>query len=433
MYWACVFPNGMYLVDNGDATGEWTASGPRSDTRCTAPDGGGSCTGTGQYSVFEWNDWAVTDTHAGDATPYEWVRGSATWTGFDPSGSQDYLNPLALTWRPNLAGVCSAKSAWLPITDATGGGLVWLPMWDGDSNECLPGNLYWDDTGSAIWPLEYFASSGDPTYTAPPAAPSLEITGSFIPDGLVSITLVAADYDGEDVTCSVQADGSSPYSGTVASGEFVVWDGVATSFADNGVYAVECSADDGEFTGSDPAVESVRSLVTIGSGLENILSEDCGSWTNISCHVGLVLKWAFVPDQDVVSGFVTDVSEAFPFSLAADLIEGVTSLSDWDGSAAVRPGITLPAYVPGINDPGATLTILGPDLSTGPVGSRGSTCEYDAGDLGSSPTCYNWDGEIYELWGYRTFLRSLLIVLAWMGFALALYRRYERAVTGGDG
>ena len=142
----------------------------------------------------------------------------------------------------------------------------------------------------------------------PSGAPTIEVDGLLLPDMALDLWLDAPDHNGEDVTCTVQGDPSSPYAGTVASDVFDIW--VQDSFPDNGIFAVECVADDGVFDDTDPEIGSVRRLLTVGSGLENVLGEDCGAWYNIACHFGTALTWAFVPDADVLYEMWDDLTEA---------------------------------------------------------------------------------------------------------------------------
>jgi len=86
--------------------------------------------------------------------------------------------------------------------------------------------------------------------------------------------------------------------------------------------------------------------------------------------------------------------------------------------------------VPGLNDPSAVLTILGPNTS----GSAGDACTYDAGDLGASPDCASWafggDGGVAELWGYRETVRLIATLVLYLGFAMALWKRFDKEASG---
>lgn len=418
---SCVFPAGWTLHGGGDTVGEWTASGPRSDTRCSATDGGGSCTGSGQYGIVEWNYGSVTYSGASGSF-LRWEQTSQS--GFDPSGSYDYLNPSDLSWRPDLTGNCSAQTSWLQL-DA---GMVYLDLDGGSGSACRPGYMVYSTTATPAWDDDYFNSSGNPVYSGPAGEGTLSVvTTGVIEEGTEVDFLLEGAYDGEDVTCTGQAAPTgSPATGTIGDPDDPEEFTFSMTWADSGVYAVECVWDG--HGGDDDA----RAIVTVGAGLADVIDDgcNCGAWWNVACHTGCVLRWAFVPSDDTVSTFADTVSTAFPFSLGADLLDTVDSLGDFEG-ASVRPGVELPAYVPGLNDPTATFTILGPDVDDTPGNSVGTTCSYDSDLLGATPNCYNWDSDVEDLWGYRVFLRTLALVVMYVGVAWALWRRFERLTEDG--
>ena len=138
------------------------------------------------------------------------------------------------------------------------------------------------------------------------------------------VTLIAEDHDGEDVTCTMQTQTTAE--GTVASGEFLAFDGLQL---DSGIYGVQCCADDGAFDDTEPEIECIQRNVTIGAGLDEIIDSGCGAWYNIGCHFGAAIKWAFVPDGDVLyemwDELVTETEVSWPLG---PLVSAVAVVGD---------------------------------------------------------------------------------------------------------
>lgn len=354
-----------------------------------------------------------------------WNTGEILWCAYnDPGGWQFYYRSASGSVNANTTtAVASNSSSWEPTSGSAAAYVFTVANPDG--------------TFPTEWAigLESVCAAADPGAppTGPATTPVLSTSGDLLPDVEVTILLAAPDHDGEDVTCYRQgiAGSATGTVGTPTAGEFTF----TATWTDNGIYAVWCEADDGAFDDTDDGlgneVGEVRLLVTIGSGLDEVIDDSCGSWMNIGCHIGAALRWAFVPDDDVVGTFMAEVETAFPFSLAADLLDALDVLTTWE-ETGITPGIVLPAYVPGINDPTATLTITAPASMT--AGAGGDTCTYDPGDLGASPDCedgwaFGGDGGVQELWGYRTTIRSIATVVLYLGFAWGLWKRFDQETT----
>jgi hypothetical protein len=273
-----------------------------------------------------------------------------------------------------------------------------------------------------MWPNEYFASSGDPDFVG---NPTIEVEGVFDVDRELRISLASAWHDGEDVTCTIQGSLVESYEGTITSGEFLL-DAIYV-FEFNGVYGIECLADDGVFDGTDPEIGAVRRLITIGTGLGDVVDNGCGSWTNIACHIGQVLYWAFVPEDDVIAGFVDTASEAFPFAVFAEFFEISDALLTAFEADPVTPGIEFEVF---FNDPeGETVGFYLPTLSELQEAGTCALCEtlvFDGETYGTWNIVNAGDGGIGELWGFRTTVRNLAMVILYVGWIWAIWRWADR-------
>ena len=343
---------------------------------CSAAGGAGSCgSRTSLGNPF-------TSSKVGATTAF--IHGHGTQAG-GWCGSQCYVDLSTV----QLQSGASANS------------LFWSSAWN--AIEVLD-PVTVDTVDPTDWPEDWYVSAG-----APPAheGPALVLTAAGGKGGVSTLTLVRAGA-GNDVTCGVQ-DGETPgpdeYAGTVdGSGEFEF----THTWTENGSYNVWCDWDGSEF-------EQVRLVVNIGTGLTDIVDdESCGAWYNIACHIVRALEFVFVPSdlEGSISTLIETAGDAFPFSLAVDLVEAVTEIADTSLGTST-PSISIPLGL-------STLTFNFPETS----GSPGTVCSSSDG----LDACGSWDSGIQTLWGWRTAIRGLLEVGLYLGVAFALYRRFSRAV-----
>jgi hypothetical protein len=175
-------------------------------------------------------------------------------------------------------------------------------------------------------------------------APTIEVEGVLEPLQDLNIFLLGPDHEGELVTCTIQGSLSNPYEGEIGTPDADMYVLDATyQFAVNGLFNIECIADDGLFDDTVDDIEAVRVVVKIGTGVDDILSSSCGAWYNIGCHIGQVLVWAFVPDSEVLFEAWDDLNETLgegypvgPFVSAVAFVADI--LTD------LGRGITNPGY-----------------------------------------------------------------------------------------
>lgn len=310
---------------------------------------------------------------------------------------------------------------------------------------------------SGEWPtLADVCSAADPGEPAgaPSDTPTVEATGVLLPGEDVRLFLDAPDHDGEEVTCVIQGSASNPYEGTVGSGEFEL--AAAYVFEVDGIYAVACEADDGVFDDTSPEVGEVRKLVTIGSGLddvlggcefdpegvggvlaglndyENCLLEQggaCGAWYNIACHLGTALRWAFVPSGAVFTHFVDEVGDTFPFAVFAEFYEVSDALLEAFDADPITPGIEFDVFINGPEGQTVGFYLPSPaELEGTCAGSSCSALEFDGESVGWWGIINNdtGNGGIGGLWGYRDVVRNIATVFLYLGWLWGVWRFADR-------
>jgi hypothetical protein len=198
------------------------------------------------------------------------------------------------------------------------------------------------------------------TTTTVPHTPTLRV---YLPDGQIeetqTVTLLLADAfpEAAPVSCAGQNQlGVSPITGNIAEGGTFTFE---YTWATSGVYGVECSWVDGGTT------LSARVSVTVGTGLDEVLGGDCdcGAWYHISCHMGCVLKWAFVPDGDYLQSMWSDTAESvsgsWPVGPLTTAIGSVANVVEDMGHGVQNPGYYGPSGLSCDNGPVSEACTLG--------------------------------------------------------------------------
>jgi hypothetical protein len=383
---------------------------------------------------------------------------------FDMDWGYSSIAYLGLRWRGNPSsgwwrelsinkGVTGqyGPSSGNALLCADIGGTAWATKYIGQSSSSGGWSAFDHPTGARTYTGELTGyifmilnyTYSDPQADCAAADPGAPVTGplsapflSTSPDGTLEeleefdVVLTHPNHNGEGVTCTMQTQ--AEYTGTLSGDETVVFNDVDT--LESGIYGVECSADDGLFDDTEPEVGSVRLNVTVGAGLEEIVDSGCGAWYNIACHVGKVLEWAFVPDDDVVEEILDTASEQFPLSVGAEFIEVLQVINDEiesvdpddagfsfsapiiDGGDELEFEFSLPCvYEPGVDTPC----------------SPGDLLTVDGEGYGGYAIVNDDSGGINNLWGFREVLRTTLTLALYLGWAFGLFKYAERKLDGG--
>lgn len=382
----------------------------------------------------------------GSSFPYTWC----VWNPYHSGGADWAFSHIS------ASGSASSGTVSLNGDQEIGNGATWGGPYTGFY-------IFPVDDPATNYPTEWaiglaaVCAAADPG--SPPVGPSdpptIVASGVLEPGEPIDIDLIAADHDGEDVTCVIQASTANPYTGTVASGEFPIVS--AYEFLNNGIYNVACEADDGVFDDTDPEVGSVRILLRIGSGVDDVLggcefdpdiggvitglsdfenclleyAGACGAWYNIACHFGAALRWAFVPDPAVIDALYEQASDEFPFSVGFEFFEVLGVIEEAMEVSADDPGISITVevngepVVVGFNFP--CVYEVGVDTPCSP----GSIMSADGESAGSWVIPGDTSAGVADLWGFRDVLRNLLLVGLYIGWAFALFKWAERKLEGG--
>ena len=389
--YAITCPSGMYPAPESMAA---TA------ILCSAPDGAGSCGSRTSLGAL------ADEEQVGDGT--ESNHGHNTETG-GWCGSQCYVDP-----------------AQFQIGSSGTTGQVYIDGTGFTASEDVDYFVGGASTNPTDWHPDWYTSTGEPP---PHEDPVLVETAN---GGTVNPTTWEIQHASasQDVTCVV-GDGFSvadpdEYTGTTDG------DGVfefSHTFSDSGVFNVECEPDTGTFPGG---ATSVFTVTNIGIGLGDIFSESCGS-TDFFCHVRKALVSVIVPED--LTGSLSDLRDeaegSFPFSLVVDVYTAFDVLSA-DLPASARPSISIP--LDPLGDGGGTFTITAPDLSSESATNASSVCSWSGSETDACETyaAINDDGGVFELWGFRTAIRTTLSIGLYFSFFWWAIRWWQGRRDGGE-